>query len=178
VLLGLLLVSSVVLLCNPPGVSSQALTTVTSTPEPIHYTSWPYDYDSLTDTFSLGETQTKLLPCCFGDWDTFPCFYYDYFVFNATAGQEINGQFTTEGGRSVGFYVLDSAQFARFGYSGCQVGSWPWDLYAFAPTWDFNWTVPESGLYVFLFLSAPFYGGDIHFTAQTYSTIDSPSPST
>jgi hypothetical protein len=152
-----------------------------TTPELIHYTLWPYDYDNLTDTFSLGQVNTRLLLVELGptggEWEDVPCLYYDYFVFNATAGQEVKGQFTTEQERPVGFYVFNSAQF-RFSDSGCAIGSWGWDVYAFGPTYDFNWTVPESGLYVFLFLSRPFYGGHIHFTAQVYRTVESPSLST
>ena len=104
--------------------------------------------------------------------------YYDYFSFNATAGQEIKGQYTTEQWRPVGFYILNSAQLARFGYSGCAIGSWPSDVYAFGPTYDFNWRVPETGQYVFLFLSRPFYGGHIHFIARAYSTVETTSTST
>jgi hypothetical protein len=199
ILLSLLLVSSVLLLFNGPGASSQALTTLTSThnitsttvittystiqststtQELIHYASWPYDYDNSTATFSLWQVHNKLVRLEFGDWEDVPCLYYDYFVFNATAGQEIKGQFTTEQGRSVGFYVLNPAQFRIFGYSGCQGGNWPWDVYVFGPTYDLNWRVPESGPYVFLFLSWPFYGGHIHFTAQAYSTVESASVST
>ena len=202
ILLSLLLVSPVLLLFNGTGASSHALTTATSTynmtsstmitrystvqgisttPELIHYTLWPYDYDNLTDTFSLSQVNTRVvlieLGPSGGEWEDVPCLFYDYFVFNATAGQEIKGQFTTEQARPVGFYVLNSAQF-RFSDSGCAIGSQGWDVYAFGPTYDFNWTVPESGLYVFLFLSRPFYGGHIHFTTQVYSTVESPSLST
>jgi hypothetical protein len=195
ILLSLLLVSSVLLLFNGPETTSQALTTLTSTrnvtsstvittystiqsttttQELIHYALWPYDYDNLTDTFSLWQMNTHLV----GPYWDVPCLYYDYFVFNATAGQEIKGQFTTEQGRSVGFYVLDSAQFRRFSYSGCVIGNWAWDVYVFGPAGDLNWHVPESGRYMFLFLSGSFYGGHIHFTAQAYSTVESTSLST
>jgi len=198
ILLSLLLVSSILLSFNGPGASSQALTTLTSTrnitsstvittystiqntsttQELIHYALWPYDYDNLTHTFSLWQMNTMSVQR-FGIEVDIPCLYYDYFVFNATAGQEIKGQFTTEQGRPVGFYVLNSAQFRRFGYSGCAIGNWAWDVYAFGPSYDLNWRVPESGRYVFLFLSGPFYGGHIHFTAQAYSTVESTSLST
>jgi hypothetical protein len=198
ILLSLLLVSSVLLLFNGPRASSQALTTLTSTrnitssavittystiqststtQELIHYASWPYDYDNSTATFSLWQVHTRLLRLELGYWEAVPCLYYDYFVFNAFAGQEIKGQFTTEQGRSVGFYVLNSAQFQSFGYASCH-GNWPWDVYVFGPTGDLNWRVPENGSYVFLFLSGPFYGGHIHFTAQAYGTVESASLST
>ena len=198
ILVSLLLVSSLLLLFNSPGASSQALTTLTitrnitsstvtttystiqssfTTQELIHYVLWPYDYDNLTDTFSLWQVKTR-----FVQWYEqeiyFPCLYYDYFVFNATAGQQIKGQFTTEQGRSVGFYVLNPAQFWQFGYSGCTIGNLTWEAYVFGPTGDLDWHVPESGRYVFLFLSGPFYGGHIHFTAQAYSTVESTSLST
>jgi len=195
ILVTLLLVSSVLLLFNGPGASSQALTTLTSTrnitsstvitsystiqststtQELIRYALWPYDYDNLTDTFSLWQTNTMSV-WQFGIEIVVPCLYYDYFVFNATAGQEIKGQFTTEQGRSVGFYVLNSDQFWNF---GCTIGNWAWDVYVFGPTGDFSWRVPESGRYVFLFLSREFYGGHVHFTAQAYGTVESASVST
>jgi hypothetical protein len=146
--------------------------------ELIRYEVWPYDYDNLTGTFSLWQMNTRFLPCCMGDWEDIPCEYYDYFLFNAIAGQELRGQFTTEQERSVGFYVLNSAQFQRFGSSGCVIGGWGWEVFEFGPAGDFNWTVPETGEYTFLFLSRQFYGGHIHFTAQAYSTVETATVST
>jgi hypothetical protein len=146
-----------------------------TTQELIRYASWPYDYDNLTDTFSLSQVNTRSVILGVGETVDVPCLYYDYFVFSATAGQEIKGQFTTEQGRPVDFYVLNSAQFWNF---GCAIGNWAWEVYVFGPRGDLNWRVPESGSYVFLFLSRPFYGGRIHFTAQAYSTVESASVST
>ena len=199
VLVSLLLVCSPVLLLNGLRVSGQTLTTLTSaqsitmstiitaystiqrtstTSEQIRYEVWPYDYDNLTYTFSLWQMNTWP-PVVVGFTDEeFPCLYYDYFVFNATAGQEIKGEFTTEQGGYVGFYVLNSAQFQRFGYSGCVIGNWGWDIYEFGPAGNFNWSVPETGWYTFLFLSRGFYGGHIHFTVQAYSAVETSSVST
>jgi len=199
ILVSLLLVCSPVLLLSALRVNGQTLTTSTSTQditmstiitaystiqrtsttqEQIRYEVWPYDYDNLTSTFSLWLTNTWP-PVVVGFTDEeFPCLYYDYFVFNATAGQEIKGEFTTEQEGSVGFYVLNSAQFQRFGYSGCEIGNWGWDVYEFGPAGNFDWSVPETGRYTFLFLSRGFYGGHIHFTAQAYSAVETSSVST
>ena len=135
---------------------------------PLHYESTPFDYSYQTDSFSLNQMDTRPLQFSF-DWVDYPCLYYDYFVFEAAAGHEIRGHFElSEEGRSIGFFILSSSQLRHFG--NCGYGNWSWDLYTFASSYDFDWVVPKSDLYVFLFASREFYGGSIYMTAQDRST--------
>jgi hypothetical protein len=134
----------------------------------MHYESTPFDYNYQTNSFSLNQMDTKPLPMDF-DWGDYPCLYYDYFLFNAAAGHEIRGHFDlTEEGRSIHFFILSSSQLRHFG--NCGYGNWSWDVHVFASSYDFDWVVPKSGVYVFLFASREFYGGSIYITAQDYST--------
>jgi len=133
---------------------------------PLRYETTPFDYNYQTKTFSLNQMDT--IPMQF-DFEDYPCLYFDYFVFNATAGHEIRGHFdlTVQGPR-LNVFILSHSQFQNFG--NCGFGNWRWNLHAFASSYDFDWVVPESGLYVFLFSSREFYGGSVHMTAQDLST--------
>jgi hypothetical protein len=135
---------------------------------PLHYQSTPFDYNYQTGSFSLNQMDTIPMQVNFGSED-YPCLYYDYFLFNATAGHEIRGHFElTEKERNIHFFILSSSQLRQFG--NCGYGNWSWDVHAFASSYDFDWVVPTSGVYAFLFLSREFYGGSIHMTAQDYKT--------
>jgi len=136
---------------------------------PMQYQSTPFDYNYQTGYFSLYQIETT--PTNNGVVD-YPCFYYDYFLINATAGHEIRGHFElTQPWRAIHFFILSYSQFnppRNFGW--CGYGNWSWYLHVFAPSYNFDWVVPESGVYALLFLSNAFYGGSIHLTAQDYST--------
>lgn len=134
--------------------------------QPLRYEIRPFDYNYETKTFSLNQMDT--IPTQL-DFEDYPCLYYDYFVFNATAGHEIRGHFdlSVQGSR-LNFFILSRSQFQNFG--NCGFGKWTWSLHVFASSFDFNWVVPESGLYVFLFSLREFYGGTIHLTTQDLST--------
>jgi hypothetical protein len=137
----------------------------TTTTLPVHYESTPFDYRYQTGLFSLNQVDT--VPTDFGLVDR-PCIYYDYFVFNATAGHEIHAHFElTQEGPGIQFYILSSSQLSNFGY--CGYGNWSWYVHAFASSYDLDWVVPKSNRYAFLFLSGVFYGGFISITAQDYS---------
>jgi hypothetical protein len=101
----------------------------------------------------------------------YPCLFFDYFLLNATAGQEIEGHFELGmQGRAVYFFILNQGQLRRFLGLNCAFG---WDesseLRVFSASYDLDWVVPGSGVYALLFLSTTFYGGPIYFTAQAYS---------
>jgi hypothetical protein len=135
---------------------------------PLHYESTPFGYSNQTDSFFLNQMDTIPVRMSFG-WEDYPCLYYDYFLFKAAAGHEIRGHFElTETGRSIHFFILSSSQLRHFG--NCGNGKWSWDVHVFASSYDFDWIVPKSDAYAFLFLSREFYGSSIHITAQDYST--------
>lgn len=136
--------------------------------KPLHYQSTPFDYNYQTDSFSLNQMDTIPVQINLGSED-YPCLYYDYFLFNATAGHEIRGHFAlTEKERNIHFFILSSSQLRQFG--NCGNGNWRWYVHVFASSYDFDWVVPKSEVYAFLFLSSEFYGGSIYITAQDYST--------
>jgi len=135
---------------------------------PVRYELTPFGYSYQTGSFSLSQMDTGLVSRSSG-WEDYPCLYYDYFLLNATAGHEIRVHFElSEKWQSIDFFILSSSEFRHFG--NCGHGNWSWELHTFASSYDFNWPVPESGVYAFLFLSREFYGGSINITAQDYST--------
>jgi hypothetical protein len=104
--------------------------------------------------------------------EDYPCLFFDYFLLNATAGQEIRGHFELNmQDRAVYFFILNQDQLRRFLGLNCAYG---WngssELNVFSASYDLNWVVPVSGVYALLFLSTTFYGGSVYFTAQAYST--------
>jgi hypothetical protein len=104
------------------------------------------------------------------DWEDYPCLYYDYFLFNATAGHEIRGHFElSEKDVRIHFFILSQSQIRNFG--NCGNGNWSWEVHAFASSYNFDWMVPESGVYAFMFFSREFYGGSIHLSVQDYNVV-------
>jgi len=150
-------------------ITSTAYSTIqtnSTTTLPLSYETRPYDYNYQTKTFSLSQMDTIPMQM---DFEDYPCLYYDYFVFNATAGHEIRGHFDLSvPGSRLNFFIISQSQFRNFG--NCGFGHWSWNLHVFASSFDFDWVVPESGLYVFLFASREFYGGYVHLTTQDLST--------
>ena len=135
---------------------------------PLHFRQTPYDFSYQTGLFSLNQMDALMIRMN-NDWEDYPCLYYDYFRFNATAGHEIRGHFElSEKSVNIHFFILSEYQFRNF--QNCGFGNWKWDVHAFASSYDIDWVVPESGIYLFLFLSRGYYGGLIYLTAQDYST--------
>jgi hypothetical protein len=132
----------------------------------VHYMLTPFGYNQQTGSFSLGRTDT--IPH-YGIAD-YACLHYDYFLFNATAGHEIRVHLElSQTGRTMQFFVVSPSQLGLFG--NCGSGNWGWEEYAlFTSSYDLDWVVPASGVYAFLFLSGPFYGGTIRITADDYSS--------
>ena len=134
----------------------------------ISYFVTPYQYDNESGRFVIWQTEDTSGP----GGEYISCLYFEYFLFNATARQEIQGQYELlMPGRSIYFYVLNLDQFRRLRQSYCLYG---WDgaaeLHVYAPSYDLDWLVPQTGEYAFVFLSPIFYGGYIQFKAQSYTT--------
>jgi hypothetical protein len=138
----------------------------------LRYQHWPYDYDYRTGTFTLEQYEaisTKRFPSFEGPGHI--CLYYDYFVFNAVASQEIRGHLATAS--PINFYVLDLNQLIAFNNYFCGNNFGPSIVTAFASSYDFDWTPLSTGVYVFLFATQSLYGAyyPISFIAYTYNTI-------
>ena len=102
------------------------------------------------------------------------CLYYDYFVFNAVASQEIRGHLATAS--AVNFYVLDLNQLNAFYGYFCGNNFGPSIVKVFASSYDLEWTPPNTGVYAFLFTTPRPLGAynPISFIAYTYnSTVQS-----
>lgn len=156
-----MLVSVILIVLASQLVSSEALATTQTNTVAIQYVTRPYDYNFQTGSFTLGWYEAISLPTQISRMDTeeHTCVYYDYFVFNAAASQVISAHFDTA--NPVNFYVLTLNQYIlALGYF-CGNGLWKSDVRAFASSYDLNWTVPENGVYVFLFTSHRLNGGDV-----------------
>ena len=145
--------------------STSQLTATTTLP--LRYRLTPPGYSYQTGSFLIGQTEFTTR-----SGEDYPCLFFDYFLLNATVGQEIRGHFELGmQGRAVYFFILNQEQLRRFLGINCAYG---WDesseLSVFASSYNLDWVVPVSGVYALLFLSTTFYGGPIYFTAQAYST--------
>ncbi len=140
----------------------------------LHYQQRPGDYSNRTSSFTLGQYDEMIIinqPQPIPDEPRdYICLYYDYFVFNVEALQEVRGHFDTS--KPVNFYIMSIAQLNSFERSLCGYGGWNPDANVFASSYDLDWIAPQSGQYVFLFASHRPYGSDItiSFSARTHST--------
>ena len=146
--------------------STSQLTATTS--QAVRYEVTPYGYNYQTGSFLIDQTEFTTRPL----GQDYPCLFFDYFLLNATVGQEFRGHFESSmQGRSVYFFILNQEQLRRFLGLNC-ASTWDGssELHVFSGSYDLDWIVPASGVYALLFLSRTFYGGPIYFTAQAYST--------
>jgi hypothetical protein len=136
------------------------------------YLQRPYDYDYRTGSFTLEQYEEISRPIMLPSFEApeHICLYYDYFVFNAVASQEIRGHLATAS--PVNFYVLDLNQLNAFNGYFCGNNFGPSIVKAFASSYDLEWTPPHTGVYVFLFTTQRSYGAHnpISFIAYTYNT--------
>jgi hypothetical protein len=148
--------------------SSTTYSTTTNTGT-IRYLHRPYDYDYRTGTFTLEENEAIMTMPFEGAGHI--CLYYDYFVFNAVASQEIRGHLATAS--PINFYVLDLNQLIAFNNYFCGNNFGPSIVKAFVSSYDLDWTPLSTGVYVFLFATQSLYGAynSISFIAYTYNTI-------
>ena len=144
---------------------STYLTTATSS-QLVQYVSTPFDYSAATDSFSL--RQVNFRPLLFmNDAEDIPCAYYETFVFNATQGNVIQFNFELSiPGRSLAFLIMNSGQYWSFEHTNCFYSPPAAMAGVYAPAYSGNWTIPQSGLYAFVFFSYGFYGGKILFSAR------------
>jgi len=150
--------------------------------QPVHYLLTPPNYNNQTGHFSLFQEDSVSRPTRFGDSEDYTCLYYDYFLLNATAGQEIRGHFEVVKtrfeavNRAIDLFILNLDQLRAFKNSRCGYGNWDWQVHAVASSYDLDWITPQSGEYALLFLSNDsyfqynFYGSYLFFMAQAYST--------
>lgn len=102
------------------------------------------------------------------------CATYDYFIFNAQAGQVLQGGLQTgTTSKTIYYMILNSPdQLYSFMKSSCGVhtpywpnvaptlGSWRQDM---APASNINWSASIDGQYALVFLANGFYSGVVYF---------------
>jgi len=90
---------------------------------------------------------------------------FDYFIFNAQAGQTLEAQ-VQSAGKKVFYMVLNSPSgLYRFQNSNCGVGNWG-AVEGFTSQITISWVAPADGQYVLIFLTNGFYSGNVFFTPQ------------
>jgi hypothetical protein len=138
--------------------------------KPVVYVHMPYYFIREKSSFTLGE-EKDMKQVRSNVTQELPCLYYDYFVFNANASQEIRAHFTASD--AVGFYVMDINQLSVFNRTTCGYGYIPSITGTVAPSYDLDWMVPHNGQYAFLFATERYDGAyiTIYFTANAFSTV-------
>lgn len=149
--LSLFLLSTVLLLSTLPSMNvygaGQTITTFTRTPD---------GYDSQTGAFRLGSEQTYDS----GNAGGGICLTYDYFIFNAQAGEVLQGQ-VKSGSKTISYLILSPpSQLQLFDQNHC-AGKY-WGQASSGPT--INWTAPSDGRYALVFMVSGFYDAPVYFT--------------
>jgi hypothetical protein len=143
----------------------------------------PANYNNKTGSFSLSQVEwlSSGGSSRNGGADN-GCRYYDYFLINATAGQEIRGHFEVVKShyeavvRSIDLFILTKDQLQVFEDTRCGNGNWASLMDVSAPSYDLDWIVPQSGEYALLFFSRDsyfyynFYREYLYFEAKVYSS--------
>ena len=167
---------------RPTTVYSTIQTTNSHAQSPV-YLVMPANYNNKTGSFSLSQVEwvSSGSSSRNGGSDN-GCRYYDYFLINATAGQEIRGHFEVVKShyeavvRSMDIFILTKNQLQVFKDTICGNGIWPSLMDVSAPSFDLDWIVPQSGEYALLFFSRDpyfyynFYREYLYFEAKVYSS--------
>lgn len=155
---------SILLLCAILVTSVSPLANVYGTMNQIvSFRRTPSGYDNQTGSFRLGSQLTT-------DWETGNrqvtrvCLMFDYFIFNAQAGQLLQGQVQpgSTGNKPVYYAILTSpTQLNVFWNSNCGRGNWQFQ--AFTSSSTISWTAPKDGQYALVFMVSGFYSGVVYF---------------
>jgi len=123
----------------------------------------PSGYNNQTGAFTLASSFTN--DGLSSNPNGRPCASYDYFIFNAQAGQVLQGQVQTgsTGSKPVYYTVLNSpAQLNVFMGSSCGRGIW--QIQELTPPSTISWTAPSDGQYALVIIVSGFYGGAVYFS--------------
>ncbi len=138
----------------------------------IHFDHQPDDFNYQTGNFTLGQyeytAQRFTMP--FQVFEPRVCLRYDGFVFHASASQHLRAHFASD--NPINFYVMDFDQLLSFYGYYCGSGYFHSEFNVFGSSYDLDWTVPQTGGYIFLFTSNNRNENrvTIHFNATSYST--------
>ena len=141
------------------------LVTVNAQATSITFTRTAADYNNQTGSFTLGRQLTD--DNGYGKGKGGTCLSYDYFIFNAQAGQALQGELQTgPTGQFVYYMVLSSPNQLRFfENSNCGVGYWGQPQGFNSPS-ALDWTASANGQYALVFVVRGFYSGPVYFIPQ------------
>ena len=123
----------------------------------IKFIRTPLSYNPQIGSFTLGEQAYG------GDLGNF-CLGYDYFTFNATAGQAVSFQVDSPG-QIIYYAIINASQFPGFNAAAQNCY-----LRLNSPIQDFNsktslnWTAPGSGQFVLLFYTRTYFTRPLYLT--------------
>jgi len=154
---------TILLLCTILVTSVSPLANVYGMNQIVSFRRTPSEYNNQTGSFRLDSQLTN-------DWGsgntqaTRVCLMFDYFIFNAQAGQQLQGQVQpgSTGNKPVYYVILESpTQLNIFWNSACGRGNW--QLQEFTSPSTISWTAPKDGQYALLFIVSGFYSGVVYF---------------
>ena len=124
------------------------------------FTLTPKDYNNQTGSFTLSGQFTYDST----NRRTTVCISYDYFTFNAQAGQTLHGKLMPgDSSRPFYYFILNSyPQFSLFSQYGCSAPNY-FEPQTFSSA--LSWVAPEVGRYVLVLFTPGFYGGLVYFTS-------------
>jgi len=153
---------SLLLLCTVLVTSVYPLVIVSGTNQIVSFRRVPSGYDNRTGSFNLGSQLTN--DGLAGNPNGRPCITFDYFIFNAQAGQLLQGQVEpgSTGSKPVYYVIVNSPiQLNIFQNSNCGMGNWQFQQFTSPST--ISWTAPEAGQYALIFVVSGFYSGVVYF---------------
>jgi len=154
---------SVLLLCTVLLASIPPFAEVYATNQVTVFRRVPIGYNNQTGAFTL--TSSFINDGLASNPNGRLCASYDYFIFNAQAGQVLQGQVQTgsTGSKPVYYTVLNSpAQLNVFMGTTCGRGTW--QIQQLMPPATISWTAPSDGQYALVLIVSGFYGGPLYFS--------------
>jgi len=116
----------------------------------------PANYNPETDSFTLNEQ-------AYGGYSGKFCLAYDYFVFDADAGQAMQGQVNSPG-QVIGYAFINSYQLYVFDAYAQNCYLYLNSVQYFSSQAALNWTPPANGQYALIFFTRTYYTGSVYFT--------------
>lgn len=122
----------------------------------------PSGYDNQTGAFKLGSSFIN--DGLASNPNGRLCAQYDYFIFNAQAGQVLQGlvQTGSTSSRPVYYTILNSPIQLNI-FMGTSCGRGTWQMQKLIPPSTISWTAPSDGQYALVLIVSGFYSGAVYF---------------
>lgn len=128
----------------------------------ITFTRTPFGYNPQSGAFTLDQQAYWAGPSYFRSG---LCIAYEYFQFNVTSGQVVDGQLNSPG-QNIFYVFFTPRQFQTFddNAQNCYITFGSAQVQSFNSPTTLNWTTPEAGQYTLVFYTRTFYPGPVYFT--------------